>query len=113
MALVGLVLVLAAGAAYGWWGWLPHWRPALRSGEVYGVDVSEHQGEIDWTRVAAAQVRFAYVKATEGADYTDSRFAASWRGVRRRRCAPRRLPLLHALPAGSAAGGSRAGRRTA
>jgi GH25 family lysozyme M1 (1,4-beta-N-acetylmuramidase) len=32
---------------------------------VYGVDVSHHQGVINWTSVASAGKRFAYVKATQ------------------------------------------------
>ena len=39
-----------------------------------GIDVSHHQGSIDWTKVAAAGIDFVYVKATEGATYTDPRF---------------------------------------
>lgn len=31
-----------------------------------GIDVSRHQGTIDWAKVASAGVKFAIVKATEG-----------------------------------------------
>jgi lysozyme len=50
-------------------------------GERYGVDVSAHQGSIDWRRVAGDGIAFAYVKATEGGDLTDQRFGENWRGV--------------------------------
>jgi hypothetical protein len=33
-----------------WFVFVPNWRPPLRDGERYGVDVSVHQGEIDWRR---------------------------------------------------------------
>jgi lysozyme len=46
--------------------------------EVRGIDVSHHQGEIDWPRVAGAGIRFAYLKATEGRDFRDPRFAHNW-----------------------------------
>jgi GH25 family lysozyme M1 (1,4-beta-N-acetylmuramidase) len=36
-----------------------------------GIDVSNHNGAIDWPRVAAAGISFAYVKATEGTGFTD------------------------------------------
>lgn len=36
-----------------------------------GIDVSGHQSPIDWARVRAAGVSFAYVKATEGTGYRD------------------------------------------
>lgn len=47
-------------------------EPALAE----GIDASHHQGPIDWEQVAAAGIRFAYLKATEGTGFTDPRFAA-------------------------------------
>ncbi|TIP02222.1 MAG: lysozyme, partial [Mesorhizobium sp.] len=35
---------------------------------IRGIDVSHHQGRIDWPRVAADDVVFAIIKATEGGD---------------------------------------------
>ncbi len=43
-----------------------------------GIDVSHFQGEVDWRAVAAAGVRFAFIKATEGVDDVDPRFAQNW-----------------------------------
>jgi len=43
-----------------------------------GIDVSHFQGEVDWGAVAAAGVRFAFIKATEGLDDVDPRFARNW-----------------------------------
>ncbi|MEN8158507.1 MAG: GH25 family lysozyme [Myxococcota bacterium] len=45
---------------------------------VRGIDVSHHQGPIDWGRVADAGIEFAYIKATEGRDFRDPRFEANW-----------------------------------
>lgn len=72
---MGVVVALA------WFVWMPGYRPALREGERYGVDVSVHQGSIDWKRVAADDVSFAYVKATEGGDHVDGRFEENWEGA--------------------------------
>ena len=47
-----------------------------------GIDVSHFQGEVDWGAVAAAGVRFAFIKATEGLDDVDPRFAQNWQGSR-------------------------------
>lgn len=58
--------------------WLPRFRPHLHPGERVGVDVSAHQGAIDWPRVARDRISFAYIKATEGADLADLRFVANW-----------------------------------
>jgi lysozyme len=47
-----------------------------------GVDVSHFQGAVDWSAVAAAGVRFAFVKATDGVDGVDPRFAENWAGAK-------------------------------
>jgi lysozyme len=75
-------VALLAGLVCAWWFlWVPNWRPPLRVGERYGIDVSAHQGTIDWVRVARVGIKFAYVKATEGRDFTDERFDENWRGA--------------------------------
>jgi lysozyme len=52
--------------------------PLARAGTVEGVDVSNHQGPIDWKALAADNVHFAYIKATEGETFLDQRFATNW-----------------------------------
>jgi lysozyme len=79
-----VVAVLVAGVAVGWWGWfwwLPGYRPGLEAGERYGVDVSSHQGAIDWGQVAGDDIDFAYIKASEGGDFVDQRFRENWEGA--------------------------------
>ncbi|MGO8799865.1 MAG: GH25 family lysozyme [Roseiarcus sp.] len=49
---------------------------------IHGIDVSKYQGDIDWSAVAASGVRFAWIKATEGGDHADERFAANWAGAK-------------------------------
>ena len=49
---------------------------------VHGIDVSKWNGEIDWPAVRRSGVAFAFVKATEGSDRLDSRFADYWRGAK-------------------------------
>ncbi len=80
---LGLVIVLVGA---GLWivknEVLPRYRPSLRAGESYGIDVSNHQGDIDWGRVATGgKVSFAYIKATEGNDFLDKRFGVNWAGA--------------------------------
>jgi lysozyme len=76
--LAGVVLVVLLTA--GWWFiWVPNWRPGLRQGERYGIDVSAHQELINWRAVAGDDIEFAYIKATEGGDFVDRRFAENWR----------------------------------
>ncbi|MGA0531715.1 GH25 family lysozyme [Hansschlegelia sp. KR7-227] len=45
---------------------------------IKGVDVSKFQGTVDWASVRAAGTSFAYIKATEGGDRVDDRFAENW-----------------------------------
>lgn len=40
----------------------------------WGVDVSHHQGVIDWQKVRNAGCQFAFIKATEGATFKDRQF---------------------------------------
>lgn len=47
-----------------------------------GIDISHHQGAIDWGRVAADDVAFAICKATEGTGFQDARFDANRQGAR-------------------------------
>ena len=42
---------------------------------VRGVDVSHHNGRVDWPRIRAAGYSFAYLKASEGVTLRDSTFA--------------------------------------
>jgi lysozyme len=61
---------------------------ALAPATEEGIDVSRYQGTVTWTKVAAAGITFAYIKATEGSDHVDPNFADNWvtsqaAGVRR------------------------------
>lgn len=49
---------------------------------IHGIDVSDHQGEIDWGRVGRAGKAFAILKATEGSTWTGETFAKNWRRAR-------------------------------
>lgn len=43
------------------------------------IDVSNWQGEVNWSRVKQDGISLAFVKATEGSTFTDQRFAANRR----------------------------------
>lgn len=45
-----------------------------------GMDVSSHQGAVNWTTARANGARFAYVKATEGTTYRNPDFAQQYNG---------------------------------
>lgn len=45
---------------------------------IHGIDVSRYQGVIDWKTVKEEGHRFAWIKATEGGDHADEKFALNW-----------------------------------
>ncbi|HET8561851.1 MAG TPA: GH25 family lysozyme [Marmoricola sp.] len=67
VALAAAALTATTGTAYAY---------------VYGVDTSNHQHSattsINWSKVAADGVKFAFLKATEGTSYQDPYFKADW-----------------------------------
>jgi lysozyme len=55
-----------------------------RGYSVHGIDVSKHQGNIDWKRVSqmeknGVRIAFAYIKATEGVSRQDEKFKINWK----------------------------------
>lgn len=75
------VVILAAGTAGGYLTYR-NYEPDRARFPVRGIDVSHHQGEIDWQRVAADDVAFVFMKATEGGDHLDTQFARNLDGAR-------------------------------
>jgi lysozyme len=49
---------------------------------IPGIDVSHHNGNVDWSRVAQAGIVFAFVKATEGSNVVDTHFEANYAGMK-------------------------------
>jgi lysozyme len=55
------------------------WRYPVR-----GIDISRHQGAINWKKLSASgKVDFVYIKATEGCDYVDPFFPAHWQAAKK------------------------------
>lgn len=50
---------------------------------IEGIDVSYFQETVDWHAVARDDIRFAYIKATEGGDRLDERFHENFAGAAR------------------------------
>ena len=55
-------------------------RPRLADTRLFGIDVSHHQGVIDWNRVALSGVKYTFLKASEGSSFKDRRFNANRAG---------------------------------
>ncbi|MBR2283290.1 MAG: glycosyl hydrolase family 25 [Ruminococcus sp.] len=70
------VLIIAAGLLLTFIAWA--WSCLFARADVnrskypvFGVDVSNYQGDIDWDTLEAQGVQFAFIKATEGSGHTD------------------------------------------
>lgn len=74
---VGGVISIVGAAVF-----FMNWEPDRGKHPLRGIDVSHHQGDIDWYRVAADDVAFVYIKASEGGDFRDSAFERNWHGAR-------------------------------
>ena len=71
---LGIVIALSAVVI---WTLALSWRPS-DTYRFQGIDVSEEQGPIEWWAVKAGGADFAYLRATSGADWRDTRFATNW-----------------------------------
>ncbi|XKG99742.1 glycoside hydrolase family 25 protein [Pelagibacterium halotolerans] len=79
LPVLALGLLLSACARYYSGDNDPHPGVArAHSMPVQGIDVSRHQGVIDWPAVARGGIRFAYIKATDGGDHLDPMFRTNW-----------------------------------
>jgi lysozyme len=56
--------------------------PSEKTFPVRGIDVSHHQGDIDWKKIATQNIDFAYIKATEGGDFRDEDFKTNWNAAK-------------------------------
>ena len=49
-----------------------------------GIDLSHHNGRVNWDALDTAPLDFIYLKATEGRDWKDTRFQDNWLEASRR-----------------------------
>ena len=85
LVVLAAVLIILAYAAFQFCRWrgliLFSQESDPGQWEVFGVDASVYQGEVDWTVLAEQGVDFAFLKATEGSSLQDIRFARNWAGA--------------------------------
>ena len=84
-----LVLIIVAIAATS--AWFYH---AIKNRQIFinewfitdeatrGVDISNHQANVDMQKLAAQNIKFVYMKATEGSTYVDNYFATNWQNAK-------------------------------
>ncbi len=51
-------------------------------GEIWGLDVSHHQQNIDWETLGQHQPSFVFLKTTEGATKQDEKYVENYQGAR-------------------------------
>lgn len=80
-----IIVVLLILGSLAWGGYVL-WRNLRRTTvhinrtefPIAGIDVSMHNGDIDFDKVAADSIQFVYIKATEGVTYVDPQFYANY-----------------------------------
>ncbi|WP_342586294.1 glycoside hydrolase family 25 protein [Methylobrevis pamukkalensis] len=77
-----LATVVAAGLMVSACALFDFEEPGPEDYPVQGIDVSKYQGDIEWHQVKAADIEFAFIKATEGGDHSDTRFEDNWYGAK-------------------------------
>ena len=75
IVLTMVMLVLCMLAVLVWNGKIVPNRLFTAGYPVKGVDVSSYQGVIDWEILAAQDIFFVFIKATEGSTFVDDNFA--------------------------------------
>lgn len=90
---IPILVLAAAGTATYFFSWYLNKPRFVRYTEfgidipvnyaLHGIDVSHHNGNIDWKAVKEMQVKnikmgFAFIKATEGLGRTDGQFRKNW-----------------------------------
>lgn len=75
LMVAALLIVAGVGLRYAFYqGYIRMNYPSLDEYPVQGIDISHHQGMIDWKTVDKNIVQFAFIKATEGENHKDSLF---------------------------------------
>ncbi len=74
IAISVVVLFSAVGAVLFREGFIRFNYPSQKDFPVKGIDISHHQGPINWDEVKEENITFIFMKATEGVDFKDPRF---------------------------------------
>ena len=57
--------------------------PSKNKFPVRGIDISHHQGEINWAELKTENIKFVFIKATEGGDFKDQKFQDNWSNAKK------------------------------
>lgn len=84
LLLAGVAALVAFGGYYVYWKyWRSHSAEVDRSRyPIAGIDVSKHNGDIDFSQVVDDNYQFVFIKASEGKTYRDDAFDRNYRKAR-------------------------------
>lgn len=72
---ISILIIIGVVLKYGYnQGYIRMNYPDFDTYPVHGIDVSHHQGYIEWSKFDEESVQFAFIKASEGVDHKDSLF---------------------------------------
>lgn len=74
-----LTILLTGFLLYNGVLWFNH--PSKQKYPIRGVDVSSYQGNIDWNLLSLQNIKFTFIKATEGSKSKDERFDINWKNA--------------------------------
>lgn len=84
-ASLGFLAVLAVLIYAGKWAWDEYRHPKAEVDfgkyPVRGIDISAHNGEVDFEKVAGSGIKFVWIKASEGETLRDVRFQENFAGA--------------------------------
>lgn len=81
--IAAIFIIVVAALVYSGvrlWNFRRNYKPQVdvSAYQVRGIDVSAHNGVIDFAKVKDAGVDFVFIKASEGTDFLDRRFQANF-----------------------------------
>ncbi|MBI2336495.1 MAG: glycoside hydrolase family 25 protein [Deltaproteobacteria bacterium] len=59
-----------------------NFEPDRKLFPIRGIDISHHQGQINWDLVSKNDVQFVFIKASEGRDFKDTNFLTNWNNAK-------------------------------
>lgn len=81
-----LIAILTVAIAGSWWGYRRYLSPGIEpSATLYpcrGVDLSGHNGDVDFEAIKRAGMSFVILKATEGVSFNDKMFHTNYKAAR-------------------------------
>ena len=80
-ALAALALLIATGTLLYKLGFVRFSYPDSVRFPIRGIDVSHHQGPIDWQKIPDSGIQFAFIKASEGSTFTDPLFVTNSQAI--------------------------------